>query len=161
MLGVVLGFWLGYFTRSCAVFLLYFSTTSYNEPVSGSFSWRIPLGIQILPGILLGVGCLFLPPSPRSLVQKGNTSKALQSLNKLRFPKENDIDEDHPLLKLEFLEMQVEAAMHPPVHERGFMTEVGLWLQLFKPQYIRRTLVGVAVMFWQRKSSLLSLLLFS
>jgi Sugar (and other) transporter len=44
----------------------------------------MPLGIQILPGVLLAVGSLFLPPSPRLLVLQGKNDQALKSLAQLR-----------------------------------------------------------------------------
>lgn len=52
--------------------------------VVGSASWRIPLGIQLIPGIILAVGCFFLPPSPRLLVLHGKYDDARASLAKLR-----------------------------------------------------------------------------
>jgi hypothetical protein len=52
--------------------------------VPGSLSWRIPLGLQLLPGILLGLGAFVLPASPRLLVLQGQKEKALASLAKLR-----------------------------------------------------------------------------
>lgn len=57
-------------------------------------SWRIPLGIQLVPGILLGLGCLALPPSPRLLVAQGRVDEALRSLAKLRLrtPEESATD---------------------------------------------------------------------
>lgn len=98
--------------------------------------------------MLLGLGCFSLPPSPRFLIQKGEKEQALSSLARLRFP---DTKQEHPLLDLEILDMQVEAAMLPPVYKRKFGTEVKLWMQLFTSQYFRRTLVGIMMMFWQRK----------
>ena len=62
-------------------------------------SWRIPLGIQLIPGILLGLGCLALPPSPRLLVAQGRIDEALTSLARLRLrsPAERSTD---PLLQV-------------------------------------------------------------
>ncbi|KAF7293430.1 MFS domain-containing protein [Mycena indigotica] len=69
VLGVVVGFWIGFFTRN----------------IPGSASWRIPLGVQIGPGVLLAFGALFLlPASPRLLVLKGKYDEAEASLVKLR-----------------------------------------------------------------------------
>jgi MFS family permease len=81
VLGVVLGFWIGFFTRS----------------IASSLSWRIPLGVQIIPGMLLCAGSLFLPSSPRLLVIKGQFDKAFKSLARLRMrsPAEAMVD---PLL---------------------------------------------------------------
>ena len=83
VIGAVLGFWTGFFTRD----------------IPGSACWRIPLGIQLIPGILLGVGCMALPPSPRLLVQQGRTEEALRSLAKLRLRSRGEIESD-PLLQV-------------------------------------------------------------
>ncbi|KAF7298534.1 MFS domain-containing protein [Mycena indigotica] len=89
VLGVVVGFWIGFFTRN----------------IPGSASWRIPLGVQIGPGVLLACGALFLlPASPRLLVLKGKYDEAEASLLKLR-------GRDDALTKIELLEMRVEAAL--------------------------------------------------
>ena len=67
--------------------------------VPGSASWRTPLGFQILPGLILGVCCLFLPSSPRLLVAHGDNEKALRTLARLRLRKAEDATTD-PLLQV-------------------------------------------------------------
>ena len=67
--------------------------------MNGSVSWRIPLGLQIVPGVLLAVGSLFLPPSPRLLVAHGRSEEALMSLAKLRLRAPDEADAD-PLLQV-------------------------------------------------------------
>lgn len=47
-------------------------------------SWRIPLGVQLIPGVLLACGFAFLPASPRLLASNGKYHEALQALAKLR-----------------------------------------------------------------------------
>ncbi|KAG8826877.1 hypothetical protein FRC19_006996 [Serendipita sp. 401] len=131
--GVVLGFWAGFLTRS----------------LDGSSSWRIPLGIQIIPGVILAVGTLWLPPSPRLLVLRGKKDKALQTLMKLR-----DRDESDPLVRLELAEMQVEAKM---ASELG-SGHGNRWRDLFGPSLIKRTMIGVGVMFFQQWSGINALL---
>lgn len=51
-LGAMSGFWLNYITNQ---------TISVREPAQ----WVVPLGIQLLPGILLFIGIIFAPESPR------------------------------------------------------------------------------------------------
>ena len=62
-------------------------------------SWRVPLGIQVFPGVLLGLGCLALPPSPRLLVSHGRVEEALTSLAKLRLRSPAECTSD-PLLQV-------------------------------------------------------------
>jgi MFS family permease len=86
VLGVVVGFWIGFFTRNSALpekpFLC--SYINIRCTVQSSASWRIPLALQLFPGVLLSLGCFFLPPSPRLLVLRGKSDEALRSLARLR-----------------------------------------------------------------------------
>lgn len=139
VLGVVFGFWTGFVTRS----------------IPGPMSWRIPLGIQIIPGIILGLGCLILPPSPRWLVLKGRDEDALKSLARLRMRTPEEMESDS-LLQIELLEMKVETELIQRTYdgEGGgkvtFMSEVKAWGRLFSKEYRGRTSVGVLIMFFQR-----------
>ncbi|KAF7316583.1 MFS domain-containing protein [Mycena indigotica] len=140
VLGVVVGFWIGFFTRN----------------IPGSASWRIPLGVQIGPGVLLAFGALFLlPASPRLLVLKGKYDEAEASLVKLR-------GRDDVLTKIELLEMRVEAALisqsNSDSPKPGAQNEFSAWRQLFSKKYRPRTLVGVLMMFFQQWSGINALL---
>jgi hypothetical protein len=140
--------------------------------VTGSLSWRIPLGLQLLPGILLGLGTFALPASPRLLVLQGRREDALISLAKLRLrtPSEARTDpliqvraliNENPCLsdipKIELLEMEAEAIMlqsaNPIGTSRPLRNEALAWARLFDRRYVDRTLVGVMVMFFQRECS--------
>ncbi|KAH6910174.1 monosaccharide transporter [Coprinopsis sp. MPI-PUGE-AT-0042] len=146
VLGVVFGFWTGFATRS----------------LEGSASWRIPLAIQIGPGVILGLGCLFLPPSPRWLVMKGRHDDALKSLSRLRMREPDEAHSD-PLLQIELLEMRVETeliaratGLQPSKPSPG--SEMKAWKQLFSSEYRPRTWIGVLIMFFQQWSGINALL---
>ncbi|KAJ7288855.1 MFS monosaccharide transporter [Mycena rebaudengoi] len=141
-LGVVVGFWIGFFTR--------------NIPTS--LSWRIPLALQVAPGVILAIGSLFfLPASPRLLVLKGKYDEAESSLTKLR-------GRDDQLIQIELLEMRVEAALieHASASEisskSGFVRELAAWGKLFRKKYRARTMVGVLMMVFQQWSGINALL---
>ncbi len=55
-------------------------------------SWRWMLGVGAIPGILLGVGMLFLPESPRWLASKGRFDQAAAVLRMMR--DRHDVDEE-------------------------------------------------------------------
>lgn len=107
VLGCVVGFWTGFLTRNgehrchlphfaqelCPVELL------LRVIVTGSLSWRIPLGLQLFPGILLGLGVFVLPASPRLLVLQGRREEALASLAKLRLRPPSEARTD-PLIQV-------------------------------------------------------------
>ena len=69
--------------------------------VAGSLSWRIPLGLQLFPGILLGLGAFVLPASPRLLVLQGRREEALTSLAKLRLRSLSEASTD-PLIRVPY-----------------------------------------------------------
>ncbi|KAJ7834979.1 MFS monosaccharide transporter, partial [Mycena olivaceomarginata] len=137
VLGVVVGFWIGFFTRH----------------VPGSLSWRLPLGLQIAPGVLLALGAIFLlPASPRLLVLKGRYAEAEASLVKLR-------GRDDGLTKIELLEMRVEATLISQADGRKTdMGELGVWGRLFTKKYRARTMIGVLIMVFQQWSGINALL---
>lgn len=64
-------------------------------------AWRIPLAIQILPALILGVGMIFYPDTPRWLLLQERDEEAFQALSKLRrFPP------DHPSIVSEALDIK-------------------------------------------------------
>ncbi|ESK91451.1 mfs monosaccharide [Moniliophthora roreri MCA 2997] len=145
VLGVVFGFWLGFFTRD----------------MPGSASWRIPLAVQIIPGIILLLGCIILPPSPRLLVLQGRHDEALSTLAKLRSRRSSD-----PLIHLELLEMRVEATMiqrttlgtaeAPKAY--SLFNEIRSWKRLFGKKHRDRTSIGILMMVFQQWSGINALL---
>ncbi|KAJ7189121.1 MFS monosaccharide transporter [Mycena filopes] len=139
VLGVVVGFWIGFFTRN----------------IPSSLSWRLPLGLQIAPGVLLALGAIFLlPASPRLLVLKGRYAEAEASLVKLR-------GRDDGLTKIELLEMRVEATLITQadgVKGSGGGSELAAWGRLLTKKYRARTMVGVLMMVFQQWSGINALL---
>ena len=89
----------------------------------GSPSWRIPLAIQLIPGIILALGSIYLPPSPRLLVLQGRYDEALQSLARLRAvpgSQPSDVSSDttndrlDPVLQVRFYCPPSPSYMQPP-----------------------------------------------
>ena len=46
--------------------------------------WRVPVGVQMIPGALMLVGLFFLRESPRWLLRKGRHQKAIEALAHVR-----------------------------------------------------------------------------
>ncbi|KAG6330207.1 hypothetical protein ID866_8883 [Astraeus odoratus] len=143
--GVVVGFWTGFFTRNLV----------------GSASWRIPLALQLLPGVSLCLGSFLLPPSPRFLVLKGRLGDAMRSLAKLRLRTAEEAESD-PLLRLELLEMEVTVALEAQSSAAKGQDKneswMATWKHLFHREYVDRTLIGVMIMFFQQWSGINALL---
>lgn len=52
--------------------------------VRSNWGWRLSLGLAAIPGIILGIGALFLPDSPNSLVFRGKVEEGRRVLENYR-----------------------------------------------------------------------------
>lgn len=70
---------------------------------SESGSWRMMFGTAVIPGMILLVGMIFMPQSPRWLVSKGQIGKATSVLKKIRAVDEvqSEISDLHSSVKLQ------------------------------------------------------------
>lgn len=97
--GILVSYWIAYGTN-------YIGGSEFNCQTGvgqSDAAWRIPLGIQMAPAILLLVGALFLPFSPRWLMLRGREEECLDGLAKLR-----GRAADAPDIQLEFRALQAE-----------------------------------------------------
>ncbi|KAK5126331.1 hypothetical protein LTR85_010567 [Meristemomyces frigidus] len=145
-----------------------FYITYGTQYIPSEWAWRLPFVLQIIPGLILGVGILFLPFSPRWLASKSRDHEALQSLVKLRSLPDTD-----PRVQLEWFDIRAEAALHKelasekhPHLQDGtngsrFKLEIATWADLFKNGCWRRTHVGVGIMFFQQFVGINALIYYS
>lgn len=123
-------------------------------------AWLIPITIQILPAVILAVGILFLPESPRWLINEGREQESLAVIAGLRRLPESDL-----LVQLEFLEVKaqklfedrISAHDHPNLQDNSRSSKFKLGVAQYKslvtnPSNLRRTLVAVLVMLFQQVS---------
>ncbi|KAH7470362.1 putative glucose transporter rco-3 [Fusarium oxysporum f. sp. matthiolae] len=68
--------------------------------INSDAAYRIPLGLQLVPGLILAAGILYLPETPRFLVKKGRLVEAGISLSRFR-----RLDMTHPALVDELQEI--------------------------------------------------------
>jgi Sugar (and other) transporter len=110
-------------------------------PVTNPLQWRVPIAIQLLPGILLLVlGTLLIPETPRFHAEKAQFTAAEASLSWLRGLPAND-----PNLQQELQEIQADALASYKLHlkSRSFLTEAT------KPGVRNRLGVGIGLMIAQ------------
>ncbi len=69
----------------------YFTPDNVNDPANYGV-WRIMMITIVVPAVIMLIGCLWLPQSPRWLVLKGNVTKAQKTLSRVRHA--NDIQEE-------------------------------------------------------------------
>ncbi|UPK96511.1 hypothetical protein LCI18_007446 [Fusarium solani-melongenae] len=151
--------------------LLVFESLFVVLDMSSHWSWQLPFLIQIFPGIILGVGAIFLPFSPRWLASKGREEEALENLVKLRRLPESD-----RRVKREWIEIIAEARFqtgvlaerHPLLTSPENKTvssaiklEMVSWTDCFQAGCWRRTLVGAGIMFFQQFIGINALIYYS
>ncbi|KLT46133.1 quinate permease [Cutaneotrichosporon oleaginosum] len=86
-IGAVVGFWIGY---------------GVNQHIPyGNVQWIIPFAVQLIPGGMLGLGCLTLKESPRWLASRDRYDSALANLALIRH-----LPADHVYVQEELYEIK-------------------------------------------------------
>jgi len=93
-LGIMISFWIDYGTN-------FIGGTGASQKEA---AWLLPLALQLAPAVLLGVGMVFMPFSPRWLVHHNREEEGLRVLAKLR-----SLPADHELIELEFAEIKAQS----------------------------------------------------
>lgn len=108
--------------------------------------WRIPLAIQILPAILLAVGCWFwVPPSPRWLVAQDRYECAREVLTRLH---------GSEAAELEMQEIQ------SSIDFEKYVTKAS-WRDMFTMPVLRVTMLGMGIQFFQQITGTNSILYYT
>ncbi|KAG1889677.1 general substrate transporter [Suillus fuscotomentosus] len=111
-----------------------------SHTIKNSASWRLPIGLQMVWGIILLSGMFFLPESPRHLLGTGRSNEARKVVAEL-----NGVPEDDPLV-IEIVE-ELDFAIRAE-NEGGKAT----WLECFSTRNAlwRRTINGMMLQFIQQ-----------
>ncbi len=126
-LGALIGFWGAYASHS-------------TFPSSSSLQWKLPVGVQLVPGLLLLFGTMLIPETPRFLAGKRRYLKAEAALSWLRGASQgsSEIGEE-----MEGLSLAAELTTLTSSNKRSFLQEICT-------KSIRRRLgVGVGLMIAQ------------
>ncbi len=105
-----------------------FSSFLVGYLLSSAAAWRTMIGLGILPAILLTVAALFLPESPRWLVTRGQSQKALELFSRI-----------YGKVHAEFHINELEKVL---AHEKNQTT------RLFDSRFLKIILIGAAVSFF-------------
>ncbi|KAF2090704.1 MFS quinate transporter-like protein QutD [Saccharata proteae CBS 121410] len=124
------------------IMLSYFVNYGISQNISGdgSAKWRIPFGLQMLPGALLLMGIVFQNESPRWLVEKNKLHEAKRALAHVRAK-----DEDDESVLQELDEIIADFAGHEKLSLRSQLKAVCE----SKPMFYRSSM-AVVLMFWQQ-----------
>ena len=107
-----------------------------DERTSGNWPWRIPLGLQTIPSLILSVGILFCPFSPRWLISRDREDEAQQILINIRSSCSDDIKEELDRIKDEVAYLRE--------------NEIESYRQLFRPPLRRLFLMGMSIQILQQ-----------
>ena len=95
-------------------------------------AWLVPLLLQLVPGLALGIGMIFMPFSPRWLIHHGREAEARRNLSSLR-----NLPQDHELIDLEFLEIKAQSVFEKrsTAEKWPHLVELTVW-NTFKLQFV-------------------------
>ncbi|KAJ7650213.1 general substrate transporter [Roridomyces roridus] len=148
--GIMVSFWIDYGTN-------FIGGTGNSQKEA---AWRVPIALQLVPAVILGVGIMFMPFSPRWLVNQGRDEEAITVLSNARgASKESD------LVQIEFLEIKAQYLFEketsqqrfPQYQDGSFKSEFRLgffsyWSLLRERSLLYRVAVGSLTMFFQQAS---------
>jgi len=107
--------------------------------LSGTAAFRIPWGLQMLPAIFLFIALMFLPESPRWLAKKDRWEEAIQVLALVHAHG----DTSSPFVHKEMSEIR-------EVVEFERANADVTYYELFKPNMINRTHIGIFCQIWSQ-----------
>ncbi|KAF2712668.1 high affinity glucose transporter [Pleomassaria siparia CBS 279.74] len=110
-----------------------------KDPNQGTSSFRIPWGIQMVPGFILLVGMFFFPNSPRWLASKDRWEESLQTLAHLH----GGGDVNHPKVLAEY--QQIQDAL---TFEREHASTS--YAALVEPKILKRVVLGMSIQMWSQ-----------
>lgn len=132
---------IGLLLAACVVY----GSQHYND----TRAYRIPIGIQFPWGVILGVGLMFLPDSPRYFVKRGRLDRATDALSRLRGQPADS----------EYIQVELAEIVANEEYERQLIpntTWFGSWANCFKGSVfsaksnLRRTILGTSLQMMQQ-----------
>ncbi|KAL1986298.1 hypothetical protein VTN96DRAFT_6666 [Rasamsonia emersonii] len=118
--GIMVAQWVGY---GCSLY-------------TDSFSWRFPLSFQVIPALLISGGTLFVPETPRWLIEHGKEETARSVLTRLHL---NRAESNRDLVEHEFLRIRETIDVERRTVARS-------WRQLFAhPRSRQRVLLACGI----------------
>ncbi|KAI6860726.1 hypothetical protein KC334_g21254, partial [Hortaea werneckii] len=107
---------------------------SHHAGADTSFQWRFPLAFQVAPSLLLLVGLIWLPESPRWLIEVDRNEEGMSTLKRLHFDGSNE-----DWINQEYNEIMA------TINAEKAITAPG-WAVMFKvPQWRKRLFHGTLV----------------
>jgi hypothetical protein len=158
-LGIMISFWIDYGTN-------FIGGTGRSQKEA---AWLLPLALQLAPAVLLGVGMIFMPFSPRWLVHHNREPDARRVLAKLR-----GLPQDHELIELEYAEIKAQSLFEKKSLQEHFphLQDMSAW-STFKLQFVaigslfttkgmfKRVAIATLTMFFQQWTGINAILYYA
>ncbi|THY57751.1 putative MFS monosaccharide transporter [Aureobasidium pullulans] len=147
--GIMISFWIGYGTN-------FIGGTGDGQ---SSAAWLVPICIQILPALILGSGMLlFMPESPRHLMNQDRAEEALTTLARLRNKSTEDMGVRVEYLEIKALrdfEVETARAKYPQYQDGSFKSNFLIGFHdyaslITNPSLRRRTMAACLTMTFQQ-----------
>merc|ERR1711939_436165 len=115
----------------------------------GTAEYRVPIGLQFIFGLVLGVGLLFLPDSPRYYVKRGRVEKARKALSSVRGQPQDS----------EYVEAELAEIIANEEYERSLIPAgswINGWMNCFRGSVfksnsnLRKTILGTSLQMIQQ-----------
>lgn len=119
------------------------------------WAFRLPFILQIIPALAVGLGIHFSPFSPRWLAMRHHDDESIQPVAKLRRLPTSDerVQLEHKGILAEArMQDEVLKREHPKLAGNPLALEAVSWLDLFKPRYLKRTIISIAIPLFQQFS---------
>lgn len=122
----------------------------------GDWAFRLPFLLQMVPALAVGLGIHFFPFSPRWLAMRHRNEESLNSVAKLRRLPNTDerVQLEYKGIVAEVRVQEEVLKQEHPNRTSEIMIEAQSWLDLFKPRYFKRTLISIAIPFFQQFSGI-------
>ncbi|KPI41267.1 putative quinate permease [Cyphellophora attinorum] len=157
--GIMISYWIGYGTN-------FIGGTGEGQ---SNAAWLVPVCIQLLPALVLGVGIMFLPESPRWLAKKGRDEESLQVIANLRrkSPQDEGVQLEYLEIKAQHMfERETSIAKFPHLQGGGLMNNIKLgfneYAALLKNKSLfKRVTIAVFIMVFQQWSGINAILYYA
>ncbi|KAE8727375.1 Sugar transport protein 4 [Hibiscus syriacus] len=104
-----------------------------TSKIEGGWGWRLSLGLAVVPAVVMTIGSYVLPDTPNSILERGQTDKARQMLQKLRGTQHVDA---------EFQELVDATEASKKVNNP--------WKNILQPRYRPQLLLCILIPFFQQ-----------
>lgn len=138
VIGAIIAYWITYGTREMA----------------GVWAFRLPFLLQMFPALVVGIGIQLFPFSPRWLAMRHRDQDCLAALEKLRRLPSTDgrIQQEWNGILSEVRSQERILEREHGLDNSFVALEFKQWGDLFKPKYLRRTIIALAIPFFQQFS---------